>query len=116
MGDFADDAIDAALEFDYHYRDIDDGEMDGFVRRRRPKRSSCDYCGQTDLMWRAFSSGWRLVYKSDIEKVHTCPEYREAKQKGHDHVFDIEPANNTGEYASPDPTGGFSTDPWDNIF
>lgn len=82
MGDGADMALDAMMDYDKMYinGDFDDSTEDGpfypafsSYHRRVVKSTTktCRNCGQTDLIWHQLDSGkWRLSTKDG--KIHNC--------------------------------------------
>lgn len=77
MGEYADMAVDEALNANFDYdEDFDEGGWLGRPRRKR-KLPTCKYCGQPNLVWKEHNGGWRLFdlkIEDDDEEwiLHSC--------------------------------------------
>jgi hypothetical protein len=83
MGEYADMALDMALNAEEYYRDhpeeFDDGPdgmivQHGPLSRRPPQIKTCWYCGVGGLIWQHSDGGWRLS-ETETGAVHVCVEY-----------------------------------------
>jgi len=76
MGEFADDALDAAWNSDYDVLqgdyDFDDGEFESMPPRHKKAEQpkTCKRCGQHGLHWEKVLGGWRLF--NSHGEIHSC--------------------------------------------